>query len=186
MPTVLNIPFPLVFLYWHGISAALAMLNYSLWVRFQTGFLSEDLRNTYLAFCIIGLLVYGFIGGPMFFLGYKYSSTQKARDKKVRIGLVAMYFASTLPLFLIDLYIVWYYGVLYVLQGVVFVLELIAWSTGSFAVWFIYMWQVAKLVHTKRCGSRQMQFQSTYAMDSIKPPHAMSRTKALHGQPDVI
>jgi hypothetical protein len=186
MPTVLHVPFPLVFLYWYGIATSLAMLNYALWVRFQAEKLSEDLRNAYLAFCVIGTIVYVFVGGPMFFLGYKYSTTQKQRDKKIRIGLVAMYFASTLPLFLMDLFIVWDNGVLYVLQGIVFVLELISWSTGSFAVWFIYMWQVAKFVHIRRCGHRQIQFQqqNTNPIESLKPPLGLSRS--LPGQPDVI
>lgn len=192
MAVVLHIPFPLLFLYWYGLTCALAMFNYSLWVRFQDDLVSDDLQNTYLAFSIIGLIAYVFLGGPMFFVGYKYSQTQKNRDKRVRIGLVVMYFASTLPLFLMDLYFVWQHGVLHVLQGICFVLQVVAWSTGSFAVWFIYMWQVAKLWHTKRGSGRQLQFQQPVGgmrdgmSPNMRPPLQWSAAKPLPGQPDVI
>ena len=189
MPVVLHMPFPLLFLYWYGILTSLSVFNFALWVRFQhDDVISFDLRWTYFAFCLIGTLAYVFAGGPMFFFGYKYSATQKARDKKVRIGLCVSYFTSTLPMFLMDLFFVWDHGILHVLQGVVFVLQLISWSTGSFAVWFIYMWQVAKVVHTKKCGGRQLVFeqQNFRPIDSLKPPLGYSTGKALPGQPAVI
>ena len=199
MATVLHIPFPLVLLYWYGITCALQMFDYALWVRFQDNnkALSQDLQSAYLAFCVIGLVAYVFIGGPMFFLGYKYSPTQKARDKKIRIGLMIMYFTSTLPMFLLELTIVWNQNITYVLQGICFVLQLFAWVFGSFAVWFVYMWQVAKLWHVYRGGGRQLVFQQKDhrgmggAGDgghspTLRPPLPFGSARKYNGQPDII
>ena len=155
---VYHVPWAIVFLFWYGITTSLAQLNYSIWIRFQDSFLDEDLINTYLAFCIIGLVAYVFGGGPMFFTGFKYATTQQSRSRRIRIGMVIMYFASTLPLFIMDLFIVWRHGVLNVLQGLMFVLQLVAWTTGSFAVWFIYMWAVASFIHARRGGGRELMY----------------------------
>jgi hypothetical protein len=150
------IPHALILLYWYGLTISLAMFNYSTWVRFAADLIADDTMQTYLAFAIIGVLAYAFVGGPLFFMAYKYSSTAKVRAKRLRIGLAVMYFSSTLPLFLLDLYFIWSFGVVNVLQVICFILQLVAWIFGSFAVWFIYMWQVAKYIHIYRGGGRQV------------------------------
>ena len=176
--------FPLIFLFWHFCVNVLAIFNYSVWMRFELERVNENVRNTYLAFVIIGMCAYAFIGGPSFFTAYKYSTNVKSRSRKIRIGTVGMYFGSTVVLFIIDLYIVWLHGIVHVLQGIVFILQWITWTLGSFAVWFFYMWQVARFLHSKTGTDRLVIFSEQGQQVRVPPP--LTWSKPLPGQPDVV
>ena len=180
MIPISNIPFPLMCLYWHGILCALAMMNYSFWIRFQA-FLPQDYRNAYIAFCIIGLIGYATIGGPSFFISYKYGATHHSRVTKLQLGVVAMYFTSTLPMYCLHFYIVWLYGILYVLDGICFVLFLFSWLIGSIIVWFSYMYQVARFLQNQTGSDRQVAF----APKIGKVPQ-ISFARPVAGQPMVV
>lgn len=170
MPIVIHVPTALIALYWYFVVQVLAIFLYATWVRFQLDLFSQDFINTYLAFAIIGMLGYAFGGGPFFFAAFKYSRTAKSRSLRTRIGLVVMYFTSTLPLFIMDLWIVYNNGIVNVLQGICFVIQLVSWFFGSFAVWFIYMWQVAKFVHKRRGGGRPIMFQQGVGQQTAGTP----------------
>jgi hypothetical protein len=175
---------PLAMLYWHFCVNVLAIFNYSFWVRFEKDRLSDDLRNTYLAFCIIGMVAYAVVGGPGFFTAYKYSRDKKSRGRKIRIGVIGMYFLSTWVLFILDLYIIWQYGVLNVLQGICFFLQWFTWTMESFATWFFYMWQVARFLHGKTGTDRLVMFSEQGMQLRVPPP--LTWSKPLPGQPDVV
>lgn len=181
---VLNIPFPLLYLFWYGCTTVLVILNYSLWVRFERQLFSDDFRNFYLACCILGMLTYAAITGPYFFNAYKYSTTEQSRYRKMRIGLVSIYFSHVCPLFVSELWIAYHYGVLYVLDGIVFVLLLVTFFVGTFSVWFIYMWQVARLLHRKSGNERLVMFTAKQQTALTMPP--LSHVRQIPGQPEIV
>jgi hypothetical protein len=159
------------------------MMNYSIYLRFQDDAIAPlELRNTYIAFCVIGLAVYAFVAGPMFYYAFKYGPSKKSRSAKLRVGLVSMYFASTFPLFIMELYMIYTNGaILNVLDGMCFVLLLISWATNSIVVWFIYMWMVARFLHSHTGADREVMI----APPAKKEPY-LSYARTVPGQPPVV
>eukprot|EP00759_Apiculatamorpha_spiralis_P049427 PhF_6_TR44251/c3_g1_i3/m.68081 len=130
MPTFLltkaNIPFSLIFLYWYGIISVLVVINYVSYIRFQNSvFQNQDVINSYLAFAILGMLCYAAIAAPSFFQAHKYATSYKTRNKQIQIGLVAIYWIQTFPMFFIELYLVYFFDFGTVIQGVLFFLEFV-------------------------------------------------------------
>jgi hypothetical protein len=177
---LLHVPFPLICLYWHGIICALATMNYSFWVRFQD-FLPQDFKNGYIAFCIIGFIGYAVVGGPSFFISYKYGATHHTRITKLQLGVVVMYFSSVLPLFWLEFYITYKHGILYVLDGICLGMFLISWVVGSLVVWFSYMYQVARFLQNQTGADRQVAF----APKVGKMPQ-ISFVRPVAGQPMIV
>lgn len=185
-----NIPFPLIFLFWHGTICILAIFNYSFWMRFQSDdIVLSDVQNAYLAFCIIGMGAYTFAAGPMFFYSYKYGSTKKSRAGRMRLGSMVIYFASSAPIFVLELYIAYKNKrVVHVLDGMVLILSFISWSSGSLIVWFAYMWEVARFLQNQTGANRQVMFNPRFNPDGdVAPPYLTAvASRARPGQPAVV
>ena len=181
-----NIPFALIFLYWYGMLSILAIINYVSYIRQQYRHFdrNEDVINAYLAFCILGMICYAGITGPSFFQAHKYATTYKARNRQIQLGLLAIYFIETFPMFFIELYLVYFFGIGTVIQGMLFFLQFMTVVVGSIMVWFIYMWRVAKLLHHKTGLARDAQLAVARQQLRLQPP--VPSTKPLPGQPRVI
>lgn len=168
----------------------LAIFNYSFWMRFQTRLTCpESLKSPYLAFCIIGMITYVFCGGPLFFFSYKYARDKKTQTTKLRIGIVAMYFMSSLPLWIMELWLMYNnMAVVSVLDGMVFSLSFVSWSIGTIVVWFIYMWEISRFLQSQTGAHRQVMFNPQLAPNGeVAPPYLTAvASRVLPGQPAFV
>lgn len=185
-----NVPFALLFLFFHGVLCVLITMNYSFWMRFQDdNIVGATIREAYLAFTIIGFAAYVFGAGPLFFYAYKYAANQKAGAVKLRLGIAVIYFFSSLPIFVLEVAIAYSnLTIVNVLDGMVLVLTLCAWSFGSVVVWFIYMWEVARFLQSQTGASRQVMFNPRYnPQGEVAPPYLTAVANRFHpGQPAVV
>lgn len=159
-------------------------------MRFQSDYVvGQVVREAYLAFAIIGFAAYLFGAGPLFFFAYKYATSQKSGAVKLRLGIAIIYFFSSLPIFCLELAIAYSnQKIVHVLDGMVLVLTLIAWSFGSIVVWFVYMWEVARFLQSQTGASRQVMFNPRYnPHGEIAPPYLTAVANRFHpGQPAVV
>jgi hypothetical protein len=185
-----NVPFSLLFLFFHGAVCVLATFNYSFWMRFQNNLVvGEIVRQAYLAFTIIGFTAYVLGAAPLFFYSYKYAASQKSGAVKLRLGIAIIYFLSSLPIFALELAIAYSnQKIVSVLDGIVLVLSLIAWAFGSLVVWFVYMWEVARFLQSQTGASRQVMFNPRYnPQGDVAPPYLTAVANRFHpGQPAVV
>jgi len=185
-----TIPFALIFLFYHGVVCVLSIFNYSFWMRFQgDDTVISDVRTTYLAFCIVGMVAYTFGAAPLFFYSYKYGSSSKVRAGRLRLGSILIYFTSSFPIFAMELYIAYINRrVVYVLDSIVLVLAFAAWSTGSLIVWFSHMWEVARFLQSQTGANRQVMFNPRFnPQGETAPPYLTAvANRARSGQPAVV
>lgn len=185
-----NVPFALLFLFWHGTLCVLAIFNYSFWMRFQDDSIVEsNVRDAYAAFAAIGMISYTFAAGPLFFYSYKYGSTKKSRAVKLRLGCGIIYFTSSLPIFILELWIGYNNRrIVHVLDGMVLVLSFMSWALGSLIVWFVYMWEVARFLQSQTGANRQVMFNPRYnPQGEVAPPYLTAVASRHHsGQPSVV
>jgi len=146
LPTSFNVP--IIYLYWFLVLTGVTTANYVAWVRFYTA-LDTRLVRAYLAFTIISQLMYWFIAGPYFFYANKYPRGTKDRNNKVCIGLVTIFLFADVPMWILDVRIVFFYGWFHVLQGICFVLRTVSFVINANIVWFIYMWKLTKYLHLR-------------------------------------
>jgi hypothetical protein len=188
MTTKKVLSFPLVCLYWHGINCILSIFNYAFWLRFRNDLSGindvKDFANTYLAFVIIGMLGYVMGGGPLFFTSYKYVTNAKARSRRLQAGVVVMFLTEDLVLFWMDLWMVYFNGILHPLQGITFVVKFISGVFGCVVVWFVYMWRICRILHERTITDRSAMAPPTLLHQQVVVPPVWS--KPLPGQPDVV
>eukprot|EP00754_Rhynchopus_humris_P037088 Rhum_TRINITY_DN19189_c0_g1::Rhum_TRINITY_DN19189_c0_g1_i1::g.169489::m.169489 len=153
---------PIFLMYWYGVCSIFSIVNYVKWVRFNETLLGRDLKSAYFAFVFLTTLVYLFATGVCFLWAAKYCDQEtkegiKQRNRRVHQGMLFIYFLSDTPFFIMDLYIVYWYGWRDEVQGITFVLKMMSWMVGTFFVWFIYMWKVSKILHKKTGADREIQ-----------------------------
>ena len=153
---------PIFLMYWYGACSIFSIINYVSWVRFEEDLVGGDVTRAYLAFVLITVMVYLCASGFCFFWAARYCDQEtkegiKQRNKRVHQGMLFIYFLSDVPFFILDLYIVYWYGWVDVIQGISFVLKLMSWMVGTFFVWFVYMWKVSKFLHRKTGADREIQ-----------------------------
>ena len=167
---IANIKWPKVMLvfFWHMTTIIIEFSAYSTFFRFRRGTTwTTDAIDSYLAFVIITLVAYAFIAGPLLIMAYKYSATERQRTFRLKSAITVMYLLSTTPLFFIELLMVKKAGILGVIQGIAFVLQIAAWLASSWIVWFFYMMEVSRFVHEKRGYGRDVAFKRARMLNAI-------------------
>ena len=182
----LSIPFALLFLFYFGIQTIMVVCNYVFWLRFQDVYFTQQFRDFYLAFAIIGMVAFAAVGGPCFSMAYKYSATQTSKRRKLLLGVTTMWLTSSTPLTVgMCINIIVENTLMNAYNGVVFILVLISWYGGIFYVWFGYMGLMSGFLHRQSGLRREVVF-SQIAQGSERVPPPMSIAKPVRGQPAIV
>ncbi|KPA85567.1 hypothetical protein ABB37_01831 [Leptomonas pyrrhocoris] len=147
---------PLACLIYHFILVTITQVNYVLFIRFQNTAL--ELRQAYLAFSVIGIVAYGACAGPLFVYAYKYGSTWSLRLGRLLCGIAVMFVFSSLPMLIIELVQLLYFDghFKHALDGMCFVLHLLAAGAGGCTSWFAYLRAAARCLQNWRGPERQI------------------------------
>lgn len=154
----IEIPKISIVFWWNFIVFILECCNYATYMRKQYFYNSwtSDLVNAYLAFIIISGVAFAVAVAPLLLMAYKYAETERDRAFYFKLGITIMYFAGTMPLFFIELWAVKLEGMIGILQGVCFILELVGWLFASWIVWFFWMSQVSKWIFERNGYGREV------------------------------
>lgn len=147
---------PLACLFYHFILVIITLVNYVIFVRFQDTAL--PLRQAYLAFSVIGIVVYAACSAPLFVYAYKYGRTWSLRLGRLLIGIAVMFMFSSLPMLIIELVQLLYFkgNFKHPLDGICFILHLLAAGAGGCTSWFAYLRAAARFLQDWRGPERQI------------------------------
>lgn len=147
---------PLACLIYHFILVIITLVNYVVFVRYQT--MDPMLRQAYLAFSIIGIVAYGACSAPLFVYAYKYGRTWSLRLGRLLIGIAVMFLLSSLPMLIIELVLLLSFdgNFRYPLDGICFILHLLAAGAGGCTSWFAYLRAAARYLQNLRGPERQI------------------------------
>lgn len=179
--------------FWHSLVLILEFFNYATFMRKERGGRwGADLVDAYLAWDVLALIAFVFIGGPLLFMSYKYSETERQRTWRLRAAVAVMYFLMTTPLFFIELWAVRQAGMVGVLQGTVFVLNFIAWFFSTWIVWFIYMLEASRFIHERRGYGRDVLFKKMRMRNAMLGlpdqwrANTINASNPIFGQPQIV
>jgi hypothetical protein len=159
MPIQIHVPHHLVVFYWYFMLLPIVFSNYARWVRFQENSMTPAFCTAYLVFCIIGLVAYAFVGGPLIVMSYKYSTTARQRQVRFHWALGVLFVFFSTPLTFLDLAAIYTLGIDSLIQGVSFFLNGVGWIFGCWVTWFIYRLEASTFIHERRGGGRPLMFQ---------------------------
>src|SRR4051812_45442708 len=90
-------PMVLIIIYFFGTMLTIA--NYVAYIRYNEAIYGGDLLRTYLAFTILGTIVYAGVSAVMWMWAAKYVTTPHQRIQKMAIGMFAIFLFHDLPIF---------------------------------------------------------------------------------------
>eukprot|EP01006_Ploeotia_vitrea_P015065 TRINITY_DN41749_c0_g1_i1.p1 TRINITY_DN41749_c0_g1~~TRINITY_DN41749_c0_g1_i1.p1 ORF type:complete len:187 (+),score=10.46 TRINITY_DN41749_c0_g1_i1:191-751(+) len=125
---------------WIGLDYILAIINYAVWMRQHTDLFGAPFVRLYLAFIIVGILMYALVGFTFMFRSLKYAMVKRDQRNDLVLGVASVYFPATLPMFVIVYNQIFFYGTFSLLQAVSFLVTCVSCGLCSTVVWFGYMW----------------------------------------------
>eukprot|EP00796_Vickermania_ingenoplastis_P008629 gene8629-6060_t len=161
---------PVFCLVWHFI------VNISTIIMAYNVFAVHDtvLEKVFLAFCIVSVVAYGTVAGPLFVYAYKYGASPAARSGSLLAGIAVMFLLSSVPIVVTMLVIILQrvYVLYYTLFVGSFSLHSVAFVIGLFISWFGYMRAVCNSFHRWRGPERQIPPQGSVSLAVIPVPPA--------------
>lgn len=177
-----ELPLALFFLFWYLVDTMFSLINYVVWVRYNEDMLGINCVRSYLAFVIIGSIVYFSITGVFFLWSMKYHENKKDERNKLIAGVVFVYFFSDFPIFIIEFYIAYYWGYHHTIQALSFMLTIVSWAFGSATVWFSYMWRMARCLQL-RSGGPLYSIPASAQDSTAMVPHGAGGGGGDHSRP---
>lgn len=131
----------------HFIHPLLCIANYLDWVRHQSGddSLGERIVTVYLAMSIIAALFYLLVSSVFYMWAWRYPEPEEIAKRRRIYGVFTNLFFSDLPIFLVEVSIVWIVGVATGLQIVSFIFTCISLFYSGLRVWTFVMVKVIKI-----------------------------------------
>ncbi len=131
----------------HFIHPLLCIANYLDWVRHQSGddSLGERIVIAYLAMSIIAALFYLLVSSVFYMWAWRYPEPEEIAKRRRIYGVFTNLFFSDLPIFLVEVSIVWIVGAATPLQITSFVFTCISMLYSGLRVWTFIMVKVIKI-----------------------------------------
>lgn len=155
---IVNSPFALVTtlnvsiftLFWYIAVTHWNLANYVSWVRYNGDVLgSKPSPQLYLTFCVISEIILWLVAGPLLFYTAKYRRGDKDRNKYLSIAVTIAVIGMDVPLWLLDLTIVYYHGMHSVVQVATLILRSLSFFFGCVIVWQIYLHRICKYLQSR-------------------------------------
>uniref|UniRef100_A0A7S1W6N0 Transmembrane protein n=1 Tax=Neobodo designis TaxID=312471 RepID=A0A7S1W6N0_NEODS len=131
----------------HFVHPLLCIANYLDWVRHQSGddALGERIVIAYLAMSIIATLFYLLVSSVFYMWAWRYPEPEEIAKRRRIYGVFTNLFFSDLPIFLVEVSIVWSVGAATGLQITSFVFTCISMLYSGLRVWTFLMVKVIKV-----------------------------------------
>eukprot|EP01060_Flectonema_neradi_P010676 TRINITY_DN17768_c0_g1_i1.p1 TRINITY_DN17768_c0_g1~~TRINITY_DN17768_c0_g1_i1.p1 ORF type:complete len:269 (+),score=35.10 TRINITY_DN17768_c0_g1_i1:73-807(+) len=128
----------------HFVHPLLCVVNYLDWVRNQEEQLGQRIVNTYLALTILASVMYLMVASVFYMWAYRWPLPEEyARQRRINGVIVNLIFCD-IPIFAIEVDIIWTVGVVNGLQGSCFVWTCLSFAYSGFRAWFHFMTQIIK------------------------------------------
>lgn len=130
----------------HFVHPLLCIANYLDWVRHQDGddALGNTLVTTYLAMSILAALFYLLVSSVFYMWAWRYPEPEEIAKRRRIYGVVTNLIFSDLPIFFVEVTVVWEVGFATGLQGVCFIFTCISMLYSGLRVWTFFMVKVIK------------------------------------------
>jgi hypothetical protein len=155
---IVNSPFALsstlnisiAYMLWYTIITHWSLANYVSWVRQNDTLLGNTPSpKLYLAFVVLSEVLLWGVSGPLFFYAAKYRKSQKDRNMILFIGIAVFWLVSDVPLFAMDLAIMYYYDFQSVVQTATMILRSISFFVGATLSWLMYVHRLSKFLNSR-------------------------------------
>ncbi|RNF16006.1 uncharacterized protein Tco025E_05313 [Trypanosoma conorhini] len=132
---------PLLLIVLYVVALCFSWANYGAYFRLHLDLYGKGFVAAYLAFCIIGTLVYALVSSVLWLRGAVYASRSSREAQYIITGVSALFFSKDLPLFVLESTALTRHGWRDGFQGFCFIVQLcffllpfiVTWLTG---VWF--------------------------------------------------
>lgn len=131
----------------HFVHPLLCIANYLDWVRYQTGSdsLGERVVTVYLAMTIIGTLFYLLVASVFYMWAWRYPEPEEIAKRRRIYGVIVNLIFSDLPIFFVEVDIVWTVGFATGLQGTSFIFTILSVLYSGLRVWTFFMVKIIKV-----------------------------------------
>lgn len=148
--------FSLFLLVWHAIVLTFTFFNWRYFVSEEESMVENTLPKVHLAFNIVAVLAFVLLGSVLMFWPYRYGAFMLPRNRRNKLlyGVSVSYFSHVLPLWIIELIIIWNYGWFVMIQSISFILLTMTCILETIAVWHFYIWHMSGYIHRTYGGTR--------------------------------
>eukprot|EP01062_Namystynia_karyoxenos_P026097 TRINITY_DN20394_c0_g1_i1.p1 TRINITY_DN20394_c0_g1~~TRINITY_DN20394_c0_g1_i1.p1 ORF type:complete len:346 (+),score=92.97 TRINITY_DN20394_c0_g1_i1:89-1126(+) len=130
----------------HFLHPVLCLANYLDWVRLQTDAdeLGPGRVKVYLTLCIVAILSFFLASSVFYTWAYRYSSDERSSRRRRAYGIIVNLFFSDLPLFILEVDILWEVGARAAIQILAFVVTCASFAYSAVRVWLFATVRVIK------------------------------------------
>ena len=119
--------------------------------RLEAGLLGDTLADAHIAFTAVGITLFTMITSPLVYWPYKYGAQLPPRYRRnfVFLGIMLLWILNTFPLWIMEFYVGWQFGIFHVIQGISLVLLTMHAFFGFLATWIGYTWKMSKILQVQ-------------------------------------
>eukprot|EP01061_Rhynchopus_euleeides_P008600 TRINITY_DN17746_c0_g1_i1.p1 TRINITY_DN17746_c0_g1~~TRINITY_DN17746_c0_g1_i1.p1 ORF type:complete len:256 (+),score=59.69 TRINITY_DN17746_c0_g1_i1:59-826(+) len=128
----------------HFVHPMLCVANYLDWVRYQTEALGDRRINLYLAMTIIATIMYLLVASVFYMWAYRWPLPEEYSKKRRIYGVIVNLIFSDVPLFAIEVDILWEVNIQSGLQAACFVFTCLSFAYSGLRAWTYLMETVIK------------------------------------------
>jgi hypothetical protein len=146
---------PLVLIFAFFADHFMVIMNWWLFVEYQGYLVGQSLVNAHISFAVIGSFFFILLASPFLFWAYRYGNQMPPKLRRNSIFLAAgiSFLFHDFPLWLMELWVVWQYGWISVVQGIsIFTLSFCT-AIGFFGTWIGYTWKMSKVLQNWSGGT---------------------------------
>jgi hypothetical protein len=131
----------------HFVHPLLCIANYLDWVRYQTGgdSLGDRVVSVYLGMTIIATLFYLLVASVFYMWAWRYPEPEEVAKRRRIYGVVVNLIFCDLPIFFVEVDIVWTVGFVTGLQGTCFIFTILSLVYSGLRVWTFFMVKIIKI-----------------------------------------
>ncbi|KAJ9444570.1 hypothetical protein DIPPA_26161 [Diplonema papillatum] len=149
--------FTLITIVIHFVHPLLCVANYLDWVRHEEEELGSRTVNLYLAATIIATLMYLMVASVFYMWAYRWPLPEEYAQKRRIYGVIVNLLFSDVPLFAIEVDIIWKVGGFVAgIQGACFLFTCLSFAYSGIRTWIYLMITVIKATHPRHHGGVAM------------------------------
>ncbi|KEG14507.1 hypothetical protein DQ04_00431110 [Trypanosoma grayi] len=161
-----------------GLTYCVNILNWVMYVYYRKDEIGDAVTSAYLAFSIIGWVMFFFFASPFIYWPYICAGEMapKARRNAACLGVTLCFLLHDFPMEWIEIYLVRYHGWGYVFSSISLFLVNMCFAIGFFTTWISYNWLISKRLQLYCSGTLLTTPPSGYMPPSSEYYMPSSRT----------
>eukprot|EP01059_Diplonema_ambulator_P002953 TRINITY_DN12593_c0_g1_i1.p1 TRINITY_DN12593_c0_g1~~TRINITY_DN12593_c0_g1_i1.p1 ORF type:complete len:243 (+),score=18.22 TRINITY_DN12593_c0_g1_i1:556-1284(+) len=164
----------------HFVHPLLCVANYLDWVRYEDQ-LSSRMRHTYLAATIIATIMYLMVASVFYMWAYRWPLPEEYAQRRRIYGVMVNLLFSDIPIFAIEVNIIWQVGIVSGIQGATFFFTCLSFGYSAIRSWIYLMIAVIKATKPQHhLGGPGM---GTIPMGYPPPTHSSYNPRTTAGLP---